>query len=78
MYISEMHVCYIFFLYNPFFLRIFVTAFERVKAVSKKSIAILSLSIKSANFKKEEEHFCFRLSVYAISHSISSGVRYVP
>jgi len=66
MYISKMYIYYTIFLCNPFFLRIFVTAFERVKVVSKKSIAILSLSIKSANFKKEEEFLCFRLNVYAI------------
>ncbi len=58
---------------------------SRAKVVSKKSIVIVSLSIKSANFKKEEEHLCFRLVVYAwyagtlpAVDSIPSGVRYVP
>ncbi len=51
--------------------------FQEIESVSKKSIAILSLSIKSANFKKEEEHLCFRVYVYAHPFCIPSGVRYV-
>ena len=63
----------------PFqFFFVSLQSLSRAKAVSKKSIVILSLSIKSANFKKEEEHLCFRLVVYAIFTSIPSGVRYVP
>lgn len=51
---------------------------SRAKAVSKKSIAIWSLSPNSPKFKQEDEHQCLRLLCMLYTHSISSGVRDVP
>ncbi len=45
---------------------IFANAYERYVSVCKKSIAILSLSIKIGKILKEVRAFCFRLCVYAI------------
>ncbi len=42
-------------------IRIFAIAFKRKKAVSKKSITILSCYRNTPNFKKEDEALCFRL-----------------
>ncbi len=47
-------------------IRIFAIAFKRKKAVSKKSITILSCYRNTPNFKKEDGAFMLSLDVYAI------------
>ncbi len=47
-------------------IRIFAIAFKRKKAVSKKSITILSCYRNTPNFKKEDGAFMLSLDVYAM------------
>jgi hypothetical protein len=59
--------------------RIFAVAYASKVSIARKALLILSLSIKSANFMKEDGAFCFRLSCMLLFHSAyRSGVRYVP
>lgn len=56
----------------------FANAFESIGKRYKRSIAKKSLSIKSPNFKQEDEAFMLSLDSVCYDHGISSGVRYVP
>ena len=66
-----------FFLpYEIFF--VLLHLLSRAKAVSKKSIAILSFLLNFAKIQKEDGAFMLSLDFVCYTHSISSGVRLVP
>ncbi len=67
---------YFFLPYEIFF--VLLHLLSRAKAVSKKSIAILSFLLKFAKIQKEDGAFMLSLGCVCYTHSISSGVRYVP
>jgi hypothetical protein len=57
---------------------VFLHLLSRAKAVSKKSIAILSFDRNSPSFTRRDRAFMLSLECVCYAHSISSGVRYVP
>ena len=67
---------YFFLPYDIFF--VLLHLLSRAKAVSKKSIAILSFDRNSPSFKRRDRAFMLSLGCVCYTHSISSGVRLVP